>query len=159
MSSASTSRYTISPKSGKKILIRGPTYLKLAKDPKYADLLRPRPTKAERFFPKRSASGSKSRGCSNQRKYINSGIPESQFCGPAGGACPYTYPVNTRKRARAALSYARHAPNPEGIKECARRIAKERGWMQDGKIKMVKIRGVPHGIVKDRQGKSVLVRI
>lgn len=40
------------------------------------------------------------------------------FCGPSGGAPKKTYPVNTRKRGIAALAYARHAPNPSGIKKC-----------------------------------------
>jgi hypothetical protein len=40
------------------------------------------------------------------------------FCGPAGGAPKGSYPVNTRKRAVAALAYARNAPNPAGIKRC-----------------------------------------
>ncbi|NOQ49677.1 MAG: hypothetical protein GQ553_03320, partial [Nitrosomonadaceae bacterium] len=40
------------------------------------------------------------------------------FCGPAGGAPKGSYPVNTRKRVIAALAYARHAPNPSGIKSC-----------------------------------------
>ncbi len=40
------------------------------------------------------------------------------FCGPAGGAPKGSYPVNTKKRAIAALSYARHAPNPAGVKAC-----------------------------------------
>ena len=40
------------------------------------------------------------------------------FCGPAGGAPKGSYPVNTKKRGIAALSYARHAPNPGGIKNC-----------------------------------------
>ena len=40
------------------------------------------------------------------------------FCGPAGGAPKGSYPVNTKKRGIAALSYARHAPNPAGIKSC-----------------------------------------
>jgi len=40
------------------------------------------------------------------------------FCGPSGGAPKGTYPVDTRKRAIAAIAYARHAPNPAGIKKC-----------------------------------------
>jgi len=40
------------------------------------------------------------------------------FCGPAGGAPKGSFPVNTRKRAVAALAYARNAPNPAGIKAC-----------------------------------------
>jgi len=43
---------------------------------------------------------------------------EGPFCGPSGGAPAGTYPVGTKKRARAALAYARHAPNPGGIKAC-----------------------------------------
>lgn len=54
-------------------------------------------------------------GGSNKGKYKPS---EGPFCGPSGGAPKGTYPVGTRKRARAAISYARHAPNPGGIKKC-----------------------------------------
>lgn len=46
-------------------------------------------------------------------------LPQSVFCGSAGGASPRSYPVDTESRCRAALSYARHAPNPEGIRQCA----------------------------------------
>lgn len=53
-------------------------------------------------------------GGSNAGKYKTKG----PFCGPAGGAPKGTYPVNTKKRAIAALAYARHAPRPEGIKRC-----------------------------------------
>lgn len=66
-------------------------------------------------------------GCSNKGKY--SDVPPDMFCGPAGGACRGTYPVNTPQRARAALSYARHAPNPEGIRQCVYKKADEQGWM------------------------------
>ncbi len=52
-------------------------------------------------------------GGSNVGKYKT-----GPFCGPAGGAPKGSYPVNTRKRAISALSYARHAPNPSGIKSC-----------------------------------------
>lgn len=40
------------------------------------------------------------------------------FCGPSGGAPEGSFPVNSRKRGIAALSYARNAPNPEGIRAC-----------------------------------------
>lgn len=53
-------------------------------------------------------------GGSNAGKYKTKG----PFCGPAGGAPKGTYPVNTRARAIAAIAYARHAPNPSGIKSC-----------------------------------------
>lgn len=45
------------------------------------------------------------------------------YCGPWGGYQKeeegrYKYPIDTRERARSALSYAYWAPNPEGIREC-----------------------------------------
>lgn len=55
-------------------------------------------------------------GGSNVGKY-----KKGPFCGPAGGAPKGSYPVNTRKRAKAALAYARNAPNPQGIKNCVYR--------------------------------------
>lgn len=85
--------------------------------------------------PKRPTK-SKSHGCSNVGKYKN--VPSELFCGPEGGSCPGTYPVNTPGRARAALSYARYAPNPEGIKKCARRVAQSKGWVDQrtGKLRV-----------------------
>jgi hypothetical protein len=49
-------------------------------------------------------------GESNAGKY--SGVKKSNFAGP-----DKTFPINTPKRAHAALSYAHNAANPEGIKE------------------------------------------
>lgn len=43
-------------------------------------------------------------------------VAKSDFAGPAGGAPAGTYPINTKKRAKAALAYAHNAPNPAGIK-------------------------------------------
>ena len=60
-----------------------------------------------------------------------SDVDKDDFCGPAGGAAPGTYPVNTEKRARAALSYAHNAPDPEGIKRCVYRKAKKHGWFEE----------------------------
>lgn len=134
--------HTISPKTGRVILVGGPTYARLAKDPRYAGRLVPKPFAASKSKPKgRSAKRpvvSKSGGCSNQRKYIGKGIPASSFCGPEGGACSGTFPVNTPGRARAALAYARHAPNPEGIRRCTHRIARAKGWEDPltGKIRV-----------------------
>ena len=65
-------------------------------------------------------------GRSNVSKYR--GLKKSVFCGPAGGAAKGSYPVNTQKRCRAALSYARFAKRPCGIIKCALRIAKAKGW-------------------------------
>lgn len=61
----------------------------------------------------------KKAGGSNVGEYKN--VKKKNFCGPSGGAPEGSFPVNTRKRARAALSYARNAPNPEGIKKCVRK--------------------------------------
>ena len=62
-------------------------------------------------------------GGSNVGKY--KGV--KSFCGPSGGAPAKSYPVNTCGRVAAAKSYARHAPNPGGIKKCAERAAKRLG--------------------------------
>ena len=44
---------------------------------------------------------------------------EGPFCGKAGGMKdPKSFPVGSKKRAIAALAYARHAPKPGGIKKC-----------------------------------------
>lgn len=61
----------------------------------------------------------KKAGGSNVGRYKT--VPKGDFCGQAGGAPAGSYPVNTKKRARAALAYARNAPNPEGIKKCVHR--------------------------------------
>lgn len=53
-------------------------------------------------------------GGSNVGKY--KGVKKSDFAGPAGGAPKGSSPINTKKRAKAALAYARNAPNPKGIK-------------------------------------------
>jgi hypothetical protein len=57
-------------------------------------------------------------GGSNVGEYKK--VKKSAFCGPAGGAPAGSYPVNTKKRARAALAYAHNAPNPSGIKRCVK---------------------------------------
>ena len=61
-------------------------------------------------------------------KYRN--VPASAFCGAAGGAKnPRSFPVDTEKRCRAALSYARFAPRPCGIVKCAlAKAAKHPKW-------------------------------
>lgn len=51
-------------------------------------------------------------GGSNVGKY--EGV--KSFAGPAGGAPKGSFPINTPKRAKAALAYAHNAPNPKGIK-------------------------------------------
>lgn len=49
------------------------------------------------------------------------GVAKKKFCGPSGGEGARSYPVNTKKRCRAALAYARHAKKPEGIRSCVHR--------------------------------------
>lgn len=61
-------------------------------------------------------------GGSNVGKYKK--VAKKEFCGPAGGAPEGSYPVNTAKRCRSALSYARNAPNPKGIKACVAKKCK-----------------------------------
>lgn len=70
-------------------------------------------------------------GGSNVGSYKS--VSKASFCGPAGGAPEGSYPVNTKKRARAALAYARNAPNPEGIKRCVRKKFPEMGKAKSGK--------------------------
>lgn len=53
-------------------------------------------------------------GGSNVGEY--KGVKSSEFAGKSGGAPAGSYPINTKKRARAALSYAHNAPDPAGIK-------------------------------------------
>lgn len=144
------------PKTGKKIIVGGKTYNDLLKTQHRDKLLKSKaipkmspkkpkatskpkaksksPKKPKAKSPKKSKSSKARPGCSNQGKYPN--VPKDLFCGPSGGACPGTYPVNNPGRAISALSYARHAPNPDGIRECAMRIAKSKGWIdpKTGKI-------------------------
>ena len=53
-------------------------------------------------------------GGSNTGEY--KGVSKQNFAGPKGGAPQGSYPINTEKRAKAALSYAHNAQNPQGIK-------------------------------------------
>lgn len=58
-----------------------------------------------------------------------------KFAGPAGGAPKGSFPINTLKRAKSALSYAHNAPNPAKLKASvyraypalAKRVAKREG--------------------------------
>jgi type IV secretory pathway TrbL component len=53
-------------------------------------------------------------GSSNAGEYKK--VKPSEFAGAAGGASKYSYPINTKARAKAALAYAHNAPNPAGIR-------------------------------------------
>jgi len=52
-------------------------------------------------------------GSSNSGEYTN--VSPANFAGRSGGASPYSFPINTIKRARNALARAHFAPSPEGI--------------------------------------------
>jgi hypothetical protein len=54
-------------------------------------------------------------GGSNVGKYKD--VKKSSFAGPSGGAPSGSYPINTEKRAKAALAYAHNAPHPAGIRK------------------------------------------
>lgn len=56
----------------------------------------------------------KKAGGSNVGKYKT--VSSKEFAGTSGGAPKGSYPINTAKRAKAALAYAHNAPNPAGIK-------------------------------------------
>lgn len=56
----------------------------------------------------------KKAGGSNVGEYKT--VKKKSFAGPKGGAPEGSYPINTLKRAKAALAYAHNAPNPAGIK-------------------------------------------
>lgn len=64
---------------------------------------------------KKVAAARKKPGGSNVGKYAE--VSKKNMVGTAGGAPKGSYPINTKKRAKAALSYAHNAPNPEGIKK------------------------------------------
>ena len=53
-------------------------------------------------------------GGSNVGKY--KGVSQKNMAGTKGGAPKGSFPMDTKKRAKAALSYAHNAPNPSGIK-------------------------------------------
>lgn len=63
---------------------------------------------------KEVAKAHKKAGGSNVGKYKD--VSTKEFAGTKGGAPKGSYPINTKKRAKAALSYAHNAPNPGGIK-------------------------------------------
>ena len=67
-------------------------------------------------------------GASDARKWQLHLPKKTHYCGPAGGAAKTSYPVNTEKRCRAALSYARFAKRPCGVVGCALAQARRKGW-------------------------------
>jgi len=125
------------PITGRKIAVGGPTFNKLKENPKYrAQILKlasvAKLRKSKVVFPKRKLSKSR---LSQLRKLPGSGSlgrytkKDGPFCGPEGGAAPFTFPVGTKKRAINAISRSVNAPNPSGIRRCATRYAVKKGWM------------------------------
>ena len=71
-------------------------------------------SKDKSISPGKKAELKEKPGGSNVGKYKE--VKSSQMAGKAGGAPEGSYPINTRKRAKAALAYAHNAPNPSGVK-------------------------------------------
>jgi hypothetical protein len=78
---------------------------------------------------------------------------EGPFVGPSGGAPKGSYPVTNKKQWRAAKAYARHAPNPSGIRAAADRVARRRGWLtrNGGLVPVFTNGGEQSGSVADLQ--------
>lgn len=70
-------------------------------------------------------------GSSNVGKYKD--VAPSQFAGSSGGSSKYSFPINTPKRAKAALAYAHNAPNPAGIKAAVHKKYPSMGKTNKGK--------------------------
>jgi hypothetical protein len=99
----------VNPLTGRKIKKNGPTYKKLVKQGKI----------------------SKPKGKKSYKE-----IPLKHFCGTAAGKSQRSFPVDSPRKAVAALSKIRFANNKAGLKRCVYRIAKQEGWLHDGKIKL-----------------------
>lgn len=129
------SLYVVNPLTDRKVRVGGATYRELVEDGVIAPVALAAPRRVRRsdlapLLPsaynadaRRRTSG---RGCSNARRYSSDDAP---FCGPAGGACDNTFPVNTRARTSQALQRARNAPNPAGVRTCARIQQIRQGWL------------------------------
>lgn len=72
-------------------------------------------------------------GGSNVGKYKS--IPQKEMAGTKGGAPKGSFPINTRKHAKAALAYAHNAPNPVGIKAAVHKKYPDLGGKKNDKKK------------------------
>jgi hypothetical protein len=81
------------------------------------------------------------KGSSNAGKYKN--VSPGEFAGSAGGAAKYSFPIDDIKHARAALSRAHFAPNPEALKA---KVYKKFPELKKNKMKR---EGKSHGKKKD----------
>jgi hypothetical protein len=123
MTMSSRQVYVRNKRTGRYILKGGETAEKLRKENKVVG-------NKDRVSMPEGHSPTKEHGCSATKSDKYADVPKNMFCGPAGGSCPGTYPVDTPARWRSAKSYARFAPYPEGVRECAERIARRRGWTE-----------------------------
>lgn len=64
------------------------------------------------------------------KKRKTSGAKEGPFCGPSGGAPSGSYPVTNKGQWKSAIGHSGNAPNPSGIKACANRVARSKGWLK-----------------------------
>ena len=78
-----------------------------------------------------SPSKTSTKNTDSPKKYEN--LPKNIFCGPAGGTAPGKFPVDSESRCSNALSRAHFAPNPQGVRDCALKKAKDHGWTNCGK--------------------------
>lgn len=115
--------------------ISGVLFMRALSHPKYQEEMEtwePReyaitPSQKKALVPAQ-AVGTKRPGCSNAAKHAREGLAPEDFCGPAGGSCATSFPVNTPGRAKSALGRAHFAPNPQGIHDCACAKAEREGW-------------------------------
>ncbi len=75
--------------------------------------------KGVKILKKKAAMMRKKAGGSNVGQYKD--VSKKSFCGPSGGSPAGSFPVNSKKRGKAAMKLAHNAPNPEGIKACVKR--------------------------------------
>ena len=80
--------------------------------------------------PMEKVARKKAGGSNVGKKRKTSGAMKGPFCGPSGGAPGGSYPITNKVQWKAAKSLSRHAPNPSGIKSCADRIARSKGWLK-----------------------------
>jgi hypothetical protein len=74
---------------------------------------------------KAGQKASKQKQRKSEPQYRN--IPAKAFC-LKGNNGRLSFPVDSQKRCRAALAYARYAPNPAAVVRCAMAKAKAMGW-------------------------------
>jgi len=109
--------FIVNPLTNRRVKIGSKTYENLGKTV--------RKTKKDNSLEKQKEVYDKIKGRDDKRY---KGLKKSDFCGPAGGDVPRSFPVSNQEECRAALTYARYAPKPEGIRKCALAKAKNNGW-------------------------------